>query len=41
MLSEVYITENADIGKIANGEIVDVNRIIYLRQYISQIMKAI
>lgn len=43
MLPEVYTTENAyaDIGKIANnGEIVDVNRIIYLRQYISQVMKA-
>lgn len=40
---KVYITENgyADIGKIANnGEIVDVNRIIYLRQHISQVMKA-
>ncbi|CAL1676247.1 unnamed protein product [Lasius platythorax] len=43
ILPNVYIIENgfADIGKIANNEeIVDVNRIIYLRQHILQVMKA-
>lgn len=43
ILPEVYITDNdyADIGKIANnGEIVNVNRIIYFLQHISKVMKA-
>ncbi|KAL6444138.1 hypothetical protein ACFW04_001817 [Cataglyphis niger] len=43
ILPDVYIIENgcADIGKIANNEeIMDINRIIYLRKHISQVMKA-
>lgn len=43
ILPDIYIIENgcADIGEIANNEeIMDINRIIYLRQYISQVMKA-
>ncbi|XP_029659460.1 myrosinase 1-like isoform X2 [Formica exsecta] len=43
ILPDVYIIENgcANIGEIANNEeIMDINRIIYLRQYISQVMKA-